>query len=208
MPFGKLIPEMETYLANLCAGRHVWDLGAGDCIRSLGLYNLGASRVTAVDKAFLKGELGNPSVAEGLPDLYRDDWFSAIACYFEDLFSGNHIPRDGIDIAFVSWPVDKRSMSGLVKVLEASDVIVYLGKNTDGTQCGNAELFRYLLHREILVHIPCEINTLIVYGDVRMCRRERILFEEYCAFYHGLVSYDSGYAQLNQDMLYWLNFGS
>lgn len=65
---------------------------------------------------------------------------------------------------FLSWPSYQSVCSGLFKLLEASQVVAYLGCNIEGTACGSSEMFDYLKNREILHHVPNRRNSFIVYG--------------------------------------------
>ncbi len=51
-----------------------------------------------------------------------------------------------IDVAFVSAPPNEPA-PGLVGLLQAASVVVYVGKNTDGTACGWPGMFAALARR-------------------------------------------------------------
>jgi predicted RNA methylase len=47
--FGKLLPRQRRILSRVVNGRVVHDLGAGNCLLSKKLLNMGAAKVHAVD---------------------------------------------------------------------------------------------------------------------------------------------------------------
>src|SRR6185295_6166075 len=62
---------------------------------------------------------------------------------------------------------------GLSELVRRANVVIYLGKNTDGTVCGGGGLWCELIQREILSYEPDPKNTLIVYGPARVGRELR-----------------------------------
>lgn len=147
MPFGILTPEMEAVVQPLIRDHVVWDLGAGDLTHAQRMLTLGARQVVAVDKNLSPQRL--PWGIQG------------IRAYFEAVKA----PPEGIHVAFLSWPVNRAHQPGLVPLLAASRVVIYLGSNMDGSACGGKALFRYLSGRAVLGHVPHTHNTLITYGD-------------------------------------------
>lgn len=148
MSYGKLLPDQIKALRPIIQGRHVHDLGAGDGELSLALLQLGAAKVTAVDRNKIP-------TAPGV---------ECRQAYFENV-------RDAIDIAFVSWP-SNRPDGGLLSLIRRAREVVYLGKNTDGTACGSRPFFRALQQREVRAYVPNRENTLIIYGaDTGVLRR-------------------------------------
>lgn len=145
MPYGTLTDEMQQSLGPFVHGKEVWDLGAGDLEHAETLVALGATQVIAVDKTKMPKPLSNR--------------IRAIWTYFANL----DVPASGIRVAFIAWPINY-IMPELFPILEQSDVVVYLGSNTDGNSCGWKGLFHHLVTRELLVHIPHQRNTLIVVG--------------------------------------------
>ena len=156
MPFGHLTPPMLVALRPLVAGRIVHDLGAGDLGLARALRGLGASRVVAIDKAY-----GSPESPLARDALGGTAGIELVRAYFRDF-------SDPVDVAFVSWPVNWPT--GLAGILERSRVVLYLGKNTDGSACGTPEVFARLASREVLAHVPHRRNTLVAYGPVRTAR--------------------------------------
>jgi hypothetical protein len=147
MSYGVLFKKQKKALANYVAGHVVHDLGAGDCSLAQELVALGATKVVAVDRRLMSGEFPHGPQIE----LVGRDF----ATY------ATQMPQ--IDVAFMSWP-DKRREPSLYFLIADAKTIVYLGKNTDGSMCGDPELFRELGKRKILHYLPERKNTLIIYG--------------------------------------------
>lgn len=138
---GRLNDEQVAALAPHVKGRVVHDLGAGDLVLAQLLVKQGAEKVVAVDRYTLPGEA--PAGIE------------VVEAYFEDYY-------EPIDVAFMSWPVNW--VSGLHALAARARTAIYLGKNTDGSCCGDSILFHQLWQREVLAHVPDRPNTLIIYG--------------------------------------------
>lgn len=167
--YGRLSEHQKIALRPFVQGKIVHDLGAGSCSLSVELIRLGAASVIAVDKEPIHG-------AESLEKLR----VFAFQAYFSDL-------RDEKpEVAFLSWPANRFDQH-LLELVEASETVVYLGSNTDGSACGWPGLFREFLRRERLAYAPERKNTLIVYGKhLPVSRTPR--GEEYA----GLTSWDEG----------------
>lgn len=136
---GALNEEQCERLAPFVKGKVVLDLGAGDLSLSRVLVQMGA-KVVAVDKE-------DPGVV--VPGV------RFVRSYFHDL-------RERAPVAFVSWPVNWHS--DIVPILVASTTVIYLGKNTDGTACGDPNLWEHLRAREVLAYVPDRRNTMAIYG--------------------------------------------
>ena len=67
------------------------------------------------------------------------------------------------DIAFVSWPINRRSIAWHLFLRKYKEII-YIGKNTDGIVCGDPEFWDIVSGREILKVLPDPSETLIHYG--------------------------------------------
>jgi hypothetical protein len=158
---GMLTPEMTQALTPFVQGRHIFDLGAYDLRLSKTLVDIGASKVTAVDRS----EMPSPS------RLYPE--IETVQAYFKDVAP--------VEAAFVSWPVNWPC--ALLEVIQNADLVIYLGRNTDGMVCGYEALWRHLRGRDVLCHIPCPVNTLVVYGKPLKVPREKGLPEEMAAVY-------------------------
>lgn len=158
MPYGDLNQDQELLVKRFVQGQVVHDLGAGDLYLSCELLRLGASKVIAIDK--------NPIQFKDIPAEieYRLTTFQSIL-------------DDPIQVAFLSWPPNFDT--GLGSILRRSQVILYLGKNTDGTACGTPEMFQYLLRRKA-EYLPDRHNTLICYTDFMKVEREPLPEEEAC----------------------------
>lgn len=129
-------------LIPVVSGRVVHDLGAGDLSFAHQLLDLGAARVVAIDK-------------EPKPRRRHDLGIEYYQSYFAD-YPGT------MDVAIVSWP--STNCRGLGTICRRATSIVYLGSNVDGSACGDFELFRGLIKREVVTYVPNRRNTLICYG--------------------------------------------
>ena len=153
--FGVMTVDMESVVREVVRDMVVWDLGAGPALPYAGrLVQLGATRVVAVDK--LEDVLIWP----------RHDRVEVRHAMFADVLP----PEEGIDVAFVSWPVNRR-LPGLVPLLEASRTVVYLGKNSRVEACGSRAMFDHLLRRDVLRELQHARNDLVVYGPVTDLQR-------------------------------------
>lgn len=142
---GCLSPAQSEALIPFIRGRSVVDLGAGEGDLSEWLAENGAAKVVAVDKT-------PPG-----PGSYLHPAIYCVTGRFDAL--SDLVP----DIAFVSWPVNQQQ-SGLFRILRNARMVIYLGKNTDGSSCGHPDMFEDMLRRELLVYLPERRNSLIVAG--------------------------------------------
>jgi hypothetical protein len=150
-------------------GQHVSDLGAGDLVGSLELVELGARMVSAFDR----NPMPDPPHPKIQPDIRHRPYSQLARWGGDDPESMDHYFGR---VAVLCWPAPNLGDWGtwgasegsearaLVALLNRFQTVIYLGKNTDGTACGQPELFEYLSKREVLVHLPERRNTLIVYG--------------------------------------------
>lgn len=153
MGYGQLSAAQSTALSIYVRGRVVHDLGAGDLELSRKLIKLGARRVHAVDK------LEKFYYASKL-----DAGLSYKSCYFHEL------PDTPMDVLFMSWPVNYEA-NLLPHVLRAG-MVIYLGKNTDGSACGTPGLFEVMLRRKLHAYVPARKNSLVITGAYLDCPRE------------------------------------
>lgn len=130
-------------------GARVHDLGSGDLVVTRELVRMGAEHVTAIDRH---------------PARSYNQRVTCIEAHFENY-------REDVDVAFMGYPVNWSC--GLAEIAAHARIVVYVGKNTDGTSCGSQALFEHLVDREVLVHVPDRCNTLIVYGPARV-ERDRL----------------------------------
>jgi len=144
--FGQFTPEMHKAIGEAVDNQVVWDLGSGWLYHSQMLLDLGARRVVAIDKC-LKTKSKDPRVT-----------------IVEKCFSDVESPHEEI-VAFLSWP-DNHPLPGLIPLLAVSKTVVYTGRNTDGNSCGWGDLFKHLLRRELLAHVPHPKNSLLVCGEI------------------------------------------
>ena len=134
-------------------GKTVVDLGSGDGERAEILKHLGGV-VVMVDK--------EPSS----PEVVRES--------FKDL--GTTIKLLHPDVIHLAWPSNHDT--GVIHLLSMAPVVIYVGKNTDGSACGTPNLFARLRWREVLAYVPRRQNTLIVYGAIRNEPRKGLYHEE------------------------------
>ena len=166
--FGTFPPAFFDALEPLVAGRRVLDLGAGDGVRAMLLRHLGAAAVLAIDGDAVTRRVlsGEPGIEVMAPRTFVAACFDALAW--------------GADVAHVAWPWAEHSPA-LRAILHDAPTVVYVGKNTDGTACGAADMFEDFLGRPVLAHVPTRANTLIAYGPPAPGLRRAPLFEEACA---------------------------
>lgn len=144
--YGHLEAEQSEVVREFVAGKEVMDLGAGSLNLSAQLVGLGARKVVAVDRLLPR------QAPEGVELL-------------ENLF---HNVQRRCEVVFVSWLVNWPV--GATRILEETETVVYLGKNTDGSSCGCLEVWRHLRGRELLRQVPSRGNTLLVYGPRQVDR--------------------------------------
>lgn len=141
MAYGSLSVEQEAILRPIIADNTVHDLGAGDLHLSRRLLTLGAKSIVAIDKE---------RVAP------KSEKIRGIQTYF-------HLFHDPVDIAFIAWPINHEGL-GLTAILKRARIVIYLGKNTDGSSCGAPEIFEHFMTRDLMAYLPTRKNTLMVYG--------------------------------------------
>jgi hypothetical protein len=171
---GEMTPEMDETVKPFIAGQQVWDLGAGSLDYAKHLLCLGAREVFAVDK-------------EGFhPTRYQGRNITPIERYFADV----KVPPGGLAVAWVSWPTN-HVLHGLLPLLSAAEVVIYLGSNTGGSACGWPALYDHFHFREVLAHVPHRRNTLAVYGR-QLCEAERrpLIGEEVAALTGQMMDFE------------------
>lgn len=142
--YGRLSEAQRELLRPFVAGRTIHDLGAGSGALSLILLELGAAHVVAIDKELTPTD--HPKITD-------------VAYSFDDYHSDHPI-----DTAFVSWPANY-TMRGLSLLMGLAKQVIYVGKNTDGSNCATRHVMNRLLCRPVLAHAPERPNTLTVYGE-------------------------------------------
>lgn len=142
-----MTPQMMESIPQYVLGKVVWDLGAGDLWHSKLLVALGATGVIAVDK-------------EEIPPS-PDPRIHTTRKYFDAVSA----PPNGIDVAYLAWPINHAHIPGLGRLLSQSRTVIYIGSNTGGSACGGPSLMAHLASRSVLAHIPDPQNSLIIYGE-------------------------------------------
>lgn len=155
--YGNITPAMWEQIRPFIQDKTVWDLGAGDLQYSHRLVAEGACNVIAVDKELMPAG--------------RSPQIQTLQMLFADIV----VPPSGINVAFMSWPQNTRLL-GLVRILQQSQIVIYVGCNTNGTACGNEEVFTHLRQRTILSDVRLRANTLLIYGGA--CTDPRTLHPE------------------------------
>ena len=147
MGWGVLTKEQEKTLKPFLQGKDVTDLGAGDLSLSRELLRLGAKTVDAYDK---------DDIPQGYPrNLPRGLTFR------KALF---HELKGPFPVLFVSWPVNQPNPSLTIHASLCEEILIYLGKNDQGTACGHPNLFKVMVQRELLAHVPGKRSDLIITG--------------------------------------------
>lgn len=170
MPYGRLNTEQRAIVSEFVQDHLVWDIGSGDLALASLLMDLGATRIIAVDKEegiSKSSTLDIVTVDEIDPTILNYQMDTHIqGVLLNRLFSECDDPKT---ISFLSWPPN--GPNGLVTVVQTSEVVIYLGKCTDGCMCGEPRFWRELRTREILNVSPDRYNTLIVYGPNKVDRK-------------------------------------
>ena len=141
--WGALSPAQCLAIHPYVKGKRVRDLGCGNLQLSGILLSLGAKHVTAID--------AHPFT---VPRAFKKR-----ITFLETLFKEC---RTSTTPAFISWPANYTNL--LTRLVIDARVVIYLGKNYDGTGCGEYAFWRHVIQRKVLVHIPERKNTLIIYG--------------------------------------------
>jgi len=148
--YGRLNEKQREAVRSHVKGLRIHDLGAGDGSLALELIELGAEHVTTIERHDIHVRHPRVEVRQG---------------YFHDF------PMVKPDVAFASWPPNHKDYD-LFRLCRDARILVYLGKNTDGTACGQPEMFEDMVHRELLAYVPNRLNTLIIVGQRLDTRRE------------------------------------
>lgn len=163
---GEPTPRQWAAIQKSIHGRHVHDLGACDGALTVRLAEH-ASYVVGVEK--------DPYTPPTHPKI---EW---VQTYFDEYDAKSDVK---IDVAFLSWPANRRSV-GLFSMIYRAKTVIYLGKNTDGIVCGVPEIFQLFAYRKLEVYIPHHRNSLVILGEQLDDRRE-LTGEEYA----GLMAFD------------------
>lgn len=170
--FGRLNQAQKDTIRPFVQGQRIHDLGAGDLGLASELLQLGAKHIMAIDKEEAPSRAHDPAIT------YTRGLYSA----FPDLRP---------EIAFLSWPIN-HVLPDLNRIVSNAKTVVYLGKNTDGTSCGDRSLFQEFVWRELLAYVPDRQNTLIVLGK-RLENLREPMGEERAGLAHwseGFFRYD------------------
>ena len=152
--YGTFPLVFEPVIAPFVADRVVVDLGSGYGERARILERLGA-RVVKIDKD------------EDIPGVIHG--------YFESMIE--EIEKMQPDVIHLAWPTANLGRRA-TDVFDLAPVLIYVGKNTEGSVCGTPAMFRYLAHRVVLAYEPTRANVLIVYGRTQREPRRMLHYEE------------------------------
>lgn len=149
--YGKLTTAMQHAMDSYVKDRRVFDFGAGDMTHAQAMLKMGAMDVVAIEKNF---------AGQKSPDKRIKQFEGTFLDYIQrgNDFSFEHCT------AFISWPANHK-LDGLLDLLEKFRVIMYLGKNTDGSACAWPGFFHQMYLRPVLEHVPHRRNTLIIWGE-------------------------------------------
>lgn len=162
--YGRLSEAQRELLRPFVAGRTIHDLGAGSGALSLILVGLGARHVVAIDKELTP--IDHPKITN-------------VECLLDEYWNTN----DPIDTAFVSWPANY-TVPGLSFLVGLAKQVIYVGKNTDGSNCATRHVMSRLLCRPVLAHAPEKPNTVTVYGeDQGRAVKRPLTGEEFASLY-------------------------
>jgi len=146
--------------------RRVWDLGCGFKNPALPiLARLGAANVVLVDKDMVIPRPIREKVGVGVRQYTL---FSELEEKWKEA------PEN--DVALISWPANSGA-TGLDRVLMWFPTVIYIGANSDGTACGDKDLWEHLTMREVIHYDPQRKNSLIVYGTQAYMNRPKLLEE-------------------------------
>lgn len=149
MPYGKLVGTQGAALSEFITGRIVHDLCCGDGTLTKWMAANGARHVHAVDI-----NSGVLPVRFKAPNITRHH--CALAHYLRNMAV---TPKD---MAFCSWPSNSNT-EALLPTIKKFNRVAYLGKNTDGTACGQHDLWRHLTKRTLFHEVADKTNCLLLY---------------------------------------------
>ncbi len=158
-------------LSTFVRGRVVHDLGAGNLMGSMALLEAGATTVVAVDVVYREDQITLAMAhfaASVAAEMNRR--IDVRAETFEELLRKVEAGVEALDVAFVSWPLNRR-MPELVELCRRSRIVCYLGSCTDGNACGHEDLFEHFLGRELVAEVRDRANTLLIVAEPRAERR-------------------------------------
>jgi hypothetical protein len=147
-------------IEHFCRGKELLDLGGLDGSLSYRLLEAGAATAVTVDK-------------EKVPSL-RHPRMTVINQPFSEFFRANQAKQ--WQTAILSWPANNDYAVGqMLPILDHCREVVYLGSNSNGSQCGTPLLWLQLVRRQIHCSLVEKKATLIVYTDIL---EQRYLIDE------------------------------
>jgi len=152
----KLSEDQARQLEPFVKDQSILDLGAAELLGSDLLVELGAQDVLAVDRH----PMPTPSSSR----------ITTLETHFHQL-------KESRPVVFASWIVNWPV--NIEPFLTVAGVIISISKNTDASCCGYGQMWKLLMRREILLHVPEFKNTLTVYGPKLVTRAPT--GEEYAA---------------------------
>lgn len=186
--YARLMPDQLDALRPFIKNKVIHDLGAGPLGFSHTLIQLSAKHVVAVDSCYKspsENHLNNCNKwKSGSPKI------SLRAETFEEFARSN---KRVLRTVVVSWPMNTRATNAgdiyLSVLVALAHTVIYIGTNFDGSACGGPMLFRELRRREVRLHAPAPLNSLIVYGKV-LNEPRGLLPEEQAQLSDDIVYYD------------------
>jgi hypothetical protein len=157
--YADLTEEQREKLRPFVKGRRLRDYGCGNLVFTEELVNLGARHIEAIDMDHVR-----------VPCELRK-----YVTFKHQRISQSGFSRRG---AVVAWPYNV--YTGVEHMTHRAPQLIYVGSNTGGTVCGYPAFWLEMARREVLLYVPDEHNTLIVYGAHGSQKtRRRLMPEEY-----------------------------
>lgn len=152
-PYGDLTPERLAMIKPYLAGRNVFDLGCGVTAPHAPLLHPLCKHLTCVDP---KGQHAHrhtpPSVPSGVKRMFQ--YFDTMRSLCED------------SVAFLSWP-NASGTRGLSMLVGQCETIIFLGRSDGVTLCGDRNLWRLFMQKEVVFAHKGARDHLVVYQGAR-----------------------------------------
>jgi len=155
-----LTEDQLEQVVHFCRGKLLLDLGAGFGTLAEFLLRFGATRVLCVDKE---------------NHHMKSTWGEMVWSHMNFAEFSTWPLDKTFEVGIISWPTNNdMAMCPLVEILRKCASVVYIGTNKGGTQCGTPYLWEYLTSRELIVDMPGNDSSLMIYSDKpRPCGQDR-----------------------------------